>query len=70
MGFYKSLRLHTVVEAEIFAIMLGLKMGQRMGLQRILLYSDSLDAINILMRDSPIDHPLKDIIGETRDLLF
>lgn len=66
MGFYKLLGLCFVIEAEIYAIMLGLQMR----LQIVILYSDCLDAISILIRDSPNDHPLKDIIGKTRDLLF
>ncbi|KAK4266635.1 hypothetical protein QN277_027525 [Acacia crassicarpa] len=70
MEFCKSLGQHSVIEAEIQAIMLGLKMGHQMGLQKVLIYSDSLNAISILMRDCPMDHPLRNIIGETRDLLF
>ncbi|KAK4268556.1 hypothetical protein QN277_025198 [Acacia crassicarpa] len=50
--------------------MRGLKIGHQMGLKKVLVYSDSLDAINILMRDCPMNHPLRNIIGETRDLLF
>ena len=57
--------------AELYAIELGLKMAHRMGFQQILLYSDSLDALNMLMRDGVYaDHPLRDIIGNIRDLLF
>ena len=71
MGFCKSLGLQTIIEAELYAIMLGLRMAQKLGLQQIMLYSDSLDAINIIMRDCCYDdHPLRDIIGDIRDLLF
>ena len=70
IGFYKPLGLLSVIEAKIYAIMIGLQIGLHMGLQRIVIYSDSLDAVNILMKDCPTDHPLRDIIGETRDLLF
>ncbi|KAK4278408.1 hypothetical protein QN277_016258 [Acacia crassicarpa] len=46
-------------------------MAQKLGFQQVLLYSDSLDAINIIMRDCCYnDHPLRDIIGDIRDLLF
>ncbi|KAK4257184.1 hypothetical protein QN277_006806 [Acacia crassicarpa] len=70
MGFHKSLGQHSPIEAEILAIMVGLTVGHQMGFQRIHLYSDSIEAINILMRDCPTDHPLRDIITDTRDLLF
>ncbi|KAK4264495.1 hypothetical protein QN277_025660 [Acacia crassicarpa] len=71
MGFCKALGLQTIIEAELHAIELGLLMACRFGLQQIQLYSDSLDAINILMRDGAYaDHPLRDIIGNIRDLLF
>ena len=71
MGFCKSLGVHSVIEAELIAILLGLKLAYQMGLQKILLYSDSLDVVNILMRDCcDEDHPLRDIVGEIRDLLF
>ncbi|KAK4260567.1 hypothetical protein QN277_003663 [Acacia crassicarpa] len=71
MGFYKALGLQTVIEAELYAIMLRLTMAQQLGLQQILLYLDSLDVVNILMRDCCYaDHPLRDIIGNIRDLLF
>ncbi|KAK4266867.1 hypothetical protein QN277_023732 [Acacia crassicarpa] len=71
MGFCKSLDAHTVIEAKLHAIMLGLRVGHHMGLRKILLYSDSLDTVNILMRDCCyVDHPLKEIIKEIRDLLY
>ncbi|KAK4272272.1 hypothetical protein QN277_020854 [Acacia crassicarpa] len=70
MGYHKTLGLRSIIEAEIYAILLGFQIGLQMNFQRIVIYSDSLDAINILMRDSPPNHPLKDIIGEARDLLF
>ncbi|KAK4260810.1 hypothetical protein QN277_003879 [Acacia crassicarpa] len=70
MGFHRFLGIHTVVEAELYAIMTGLKMGRQMGFRRFALYFDSLDAINFIMRDCYIDHPLRLIIGEIRDLLF
>lgn len=70
MVFYKFFGLHIVFKAKINVIMLELKIGQQMELQRIILYFDSLDATNILMRDSSIVHLLRDTIEETRDLLF
>ena len=71
IGFCKSLGLHSVIEAELYAILLGLKLGHQMGFRKILLYSDSLDAVNVLMRDScHEDHPLRAVIREIRDLLF
>ncbi|KAK4252551.1 hypothetical protein QN277_014536 [Acacia crassicarpa] len=71
MGINKSLGLQSVIEAEIHTIMLGLKMGQQMGTRRVLLYSNLLDAVNLIMRDyCHADHPLRGIIMKTRDLLF
>lgn len=70
MGFHKTLGLHSVIEVEIYTILLGLQIGFQMNFQRIVISSDPLDAVNILMKDSPTDHPLRDIIEETRNLLF
>ncbi|KAK4258405.1 hypothetical protein QN277_007860 [Acacia crassicarpa] len=50
--------------------MSGLKVGRQMGFHKILLYSDSLEAVNSLMRDCCIDHPFRNIIAATRDLIY
>ncbi|KAK4284805.1 hypothetical protein QN277_001587 [Acacia crassicarpa] len=70
MGFYKSLGISSVTEAEIHAIMTGLTVARHMGLQRAILYSDSLDAINTIMRNHYADHPFRDTIREIRDFLL
>ncbi|KAK4260509.1 hypothetical protein QN277_003609 [Acacia crassicarpa] len=70
LGFHKNLGLHGVVEAEIYAIWLGLNLANQMGIRKIQIYSDSLDAINAIMRDYHADHPFREIIGKTRDLLY
>ncbi|XP_028763349.1 uncharacterized protein LOC114721666 [Neltuma alba] len=52
------------------AIKTGLQVYQKLGINDILLYSDSLDALNYLMRGSGVDHPYREDIEETRQLIY
>lgn len=70
MGFHRFLGLSSVLEAELYAIHTGLIVAKQCDFHKVVIYTDSLEAFNCLMRDSLSDHPLRDLIVDTRDLLL
>ncbi|XP_028770678.1 uncharacterized protein LOC114728031 [Neltuma alba] len=70
MGFEKALGAYPVSTAEILAIKTGLEVCKGLHISDIHVYSDSLEAINMLIKDSRTNHPFKEEIEETRKLLY
>ncbi|KAI9109016.1 hypothetical protein K1719_019971 [Acacia pycnantha] len=70
MDLKKSLELYLVTMAEILAIKTGLQVCKCMNLREIQVLSDSLEAINTLLRDSGDNHPYRILIEKTRQLLY
>lgn len=59
----------TVTQAEIRAIRSGLMLSIEKGFKKILIYIDSVEALNLLLRGYIHDHPLAGDIEETRSLM-
>ena len=70
IGFMKSIGTFPVAVAEVLAIMIELEVCQHYKFQKIQVCSDSLEALNILLRDSTSDHPFKAEIKATRQLMY
>ncbi|XP_028752882.1 uncharacterized protein LOC114712503 [Neltuma alba] len=70
MGFQKLLGTHPIMIAEILAIKTGLEVCRDLKFTHVQVFSDLLEAVNILMRDSGTQHPFRDEIEATRQLLY
>ncbi|XP_028771626.1 uncharacterized protein LOC114728836 [Neltuma alba] len=70
MGFQKNLGFYPTTIAEILAIKTGLEVCQHLRLKQVQIFSNSLEAISTLLRDSGENHPYGQIIEETRQLLY
>ncbi|XP_054782603.1 uncharacterized protein LOC129289866 [Prosopis cineraria] len=70
MGFHKNLRACSVTNVKILAIKVGIEVCQDLNLGKISIHSNSIEAINTLRRDNPLDHHLRDAIDYIRDQLF
>lgn len=69
-GFHRNLGLTSVTEAEISAIKVGLEVLEQFACRKVLIFTDSINAFNFLMRESSPDHPLCELILKTRHYLF
>ena len=56
--------------AEIYAIKAGLQICRTRGFTKVKLYSDSLEAIHLLLQDHGPFHPLSDVITDVRQLIY
>ncbi|XP_028780257.1 uncharacterized protein LOC114736567 [Neltuma alba] len=70
VGFKQQLGTYPPTMAELMAIKAGLEMCQQQNLRDILVYSDSMEAINTLMRDNGTNHPFRAEVEKTRELLY
>ena len=68
-GFQQKLGYMTSTAAEIQAIHNGLQICAHLGLTKIMLYSDSTEAIQLLLVDCDLDHPLYQEVVELRSLI-
>lgn len=55
--------------AELLAIRAGMFFCKSMGFRKIKLFSDSCEAIQLLLTGVAEGHPLRDVIQETRELI-
>ena len=69
-GFQRKLGHITPTVAEIHAIHTDLLLCRQLGLSRIKLYTDSLEAMCLLLIDCGQVHPLQDQIQEVRSLIL
>ncbi|XP_054791000.1 uncharacterized protein LOC129296418 [Prosopis cineraria] len=70
MGFQKALGLMNVVTAELQVIKIGLTLCKHLNLTKVKLFSNSLEAINLLMRDGRVDYRFRELLDETRSLIY
>ncbi|XP_028771174.1 uncharacterized protein LOC114728430 [Neltuma alba] len=70
VGFQKNIGTCSVTEAELVAIRTGLEVGKLYNHPMVVLYSDSMDALNLIARECVADHPLRTIITDIRELIF
>lgn len=70
MGFQQDLNLCSPIEAKLRAIKVGLLISKQLNLPKVMIFSDSLHAINLLSRDTSSEHPLKPLLLEIRDTLY
>lgn len=70
VGFHRDLGACSITEVELLAIKTGLHLAVSRGHSRIVVYSDSLDAMNLLMRECTTSHPLHQLVESTRELIY
>lgn len=70
LGFCRGIGFATVLEAELSAIKEGLTLALQRNILNLRIFCDSMEAVNCLMRDAVIDHPLRDLITGIRELLL
>ncbi|XP_028778911.1 uncharacterized protein LOC114735389 [Neltuma alba] len=72
MGFRKGLGCSSITETKLEAIRTGLELevAKQLGYAKIMVYSDSLEACDLIMRMCAADNPLQPVINDTRDLVF
>ena len=56
--------------AEIFGVLYGLNLCWTKGCQRVIVKSDSLEAINLVLRGCNVEHPFYDLIVDTRIAMY
>ncbi|XP_028757805.1 uncharacterized protein LOC114716910 [Neltuma alba] len=69
-GFQKRLGRVPSTIAELIGITTGLQICKQQGFDKVLVYTDSLEAIHLLMIDSGGHHPFSTEITEGRRLIF
>lgn len=69
-GFTRAVGDVPIVLAEMMAIKTGLEVAFQLGFNKIILYSDSLNVINMILRDYVVDHFWRTDINDIRDLIY
>ncbi|XP_028792050.1 uncharacterized protein LOC114747876 [Neltuma alba] len=69
-GFQQNLGYLSSTIAELQAIRIGLQGVKQLRFKKVQLFTYPIEAIQLLMNDSGISHPVRDEIDETRLLIF
>lgn len=70
LGFQLKLGAGNASMAEILAIRTGLWVSKQMGYQKVVLYSDSIEALRLILHEHTAFHPLLTEIREIRDCIY
>ncbi|XP_028760097.1 uncharacterized protein LOC114744950 [Neltuma alba] len=70
VGFHKRLGRVPSTTAELLGITTRLQICRQQGFDKVLVYTDSLEAIHLLMTDSGGYHPFRTEITKGRRLIF
>lgn len=68
-GFKRKLGVYPCSIAELLAIKSGLEVCQMLRITKVQVYSDSIEAINMLWRDCSLHHPYREEIMATREII-
>ncbi|KAJ1412728.1 Ribonuclease H domain [Sesbania bispinosa] len=69
LGYFSSIGVSNIVEAELKAILFGLQIAWDRKYMRIKCYTDSTHAIDLISKQDITYHPHASVISDIRDLL-
>ncbi|XP_028752652.1 uncharacterized protein LOC114712303 [Neltuma alba] len=69
-GFQRKLGTMPSTAAEIHAMLTRLQLCKQLGYSKIKLYTDSAEALHLLLTDCEPSHPLREMVQDLRNLIF
>ncbi|XP_028758316.1 uncharacterized protein LOC114717361 [Neltuma alba] len=69
-GFQQNLGFIPSTTTELQAICIGLQVAKQSGFKKVQLFTDSIQAVQLLMNDHGNFHPIGDVIDRARLLIF
>lgn len=70
LGFQHQLGFVPNTSAELLGIHKGLSLCKQHGYSKVIAYTDSMEALRLLMYEGSINHPLREEINNIRDCLY
>ncbi|XP_028766627.1 uncharacterized protein LOC114724448 [Neltuma alba] len=70
VGYQCKLGYAHSTTAELLVLIQGLQCCRQYGLERVIVYTDSMEVYNLIMRDGDSSHPLREEINVARSMIF